>query len=716
MIHRFRTRLLAAALFLLACGPLAANAVSWPQEIEAEQATIVIYQPQPERLNGNVLNARAAISIEPAGGGDALFGAMFFTARIDTDRDAGTVTVRDVTVDSVKWPDSSDAHEQQFTALVEGAIPANGFEISLERLNASLANAEVVQQSLDQIKNDPPDIVFSEELAVLLLFDGEPRFSKIEDSPYEKADNTPFAVARHARSKTCYLTAGAFWYTAKDPLGPWSTTTPPDDLAKMVPKPEDPDSLPTKPSKIIAVTEPTEVISTDGTPDWVSLAGGKLLYVSNTETPWVRELSTGNMYVLLSGRWYRAKSAAGPWTFVRGDELPESFSEIPPASDIGGLRASVAGTEEANDAVLDAAIPQTAAIKRDEASLTVEYDGKPEFKRIDGTGVSYAVNTAAQVLLIDGTYYAVDNGVWFAAQSATGPWAVADDIPEDQIQQIPPSEPVYNVTHVHVYDSTPEVVYVGYTPGYMWSFPYYGVPIYGTGWRYPSYWGPYYYPRPPTWGFHVGWNPWTGWNFGVSWSNGFFSVGVGWSSYHRNYCCGGGWYGGGYRRPVVINTGDINLGNNINIGNRVDINNRIGDNNLNIDRDNSRNLYNRPENRARVADRSTVQRDRKMARPATDRANNVYADRNGEVARRDGNDWQVRDKGSWQPSTSTRDVSRPSTSPSTRDVSRPTASTRPSTRSIDRSSLDRSHAARSRGVSREMSRPSSRGGGARRRR
>ena len=32
----------------------------------------------------------------------------------------------------------------------------------------------------------------------------------------------------------------------------------------------------------------------------------------------------------------------------------------------------------------------------------------------------------------------------------------------------------------------------------------------------------------------------------------------------------GGWYGGGYRGPTIINTGDINIGNNVNIGNRAD--------------------------------------------------------------------------------------------------------------------------------------------------
>jgi hypothetical protein len=406
---------------------------------------------------------------------------------------------------------------------------------------------------------------------------------------------------------------------------------------------------------------------------------------------------------------------------VRADELPAGFANIPPASDIGGLRASVAGTDEANEALLDAQIPQTAAIRRDEASLTVEYDGKPKFEKIPGTSVAYAVNTGAQVLEVDNRYYAVDNGVWFTSSAATGPWVVADSIPSEEIQKIPPSSPVYNTTHVHVYESTPQVVYVGYTPGYMWSFPYYGVPVYGTGWYYPPYFGSWYYPRPPTWGFNVGYNPWTGWNFGLSWSNGFFSFGMswggGWGGAYRPWGCCGGWYGGGYRGPVFINTGDINIGNNINVGNRTNIGNRI-ERETNISRDRSRsNLYNRPETRDRLADRETATRNLNRARPATGLENNVFADRDGNVARQVDNDWQVRDNNQW---------TRPESRPATRDqapaasrdrpqASRPAQRPQPST-GFDRSGLDRASHARQVGASSQNARPSNmRGGNVRRR-
>lgn len=699
-VRRTAARWVNVGLLCITSAP--AWAIDWPQEINAEEGTIVVYQPQPESLDGNLLKGRAAMSLQLEGHDEPVFGAFWFDARIDTDRDAGTALIRDVKVTHVRWPDSKDAGQQRFTAIVEGAVPENGFEISLEQLTASLESAETEKKSLEDLRNDPPVIVFERELAVLLLYDGDPRYSPVENSDYERILNTPFAVVRDKRGEDYWLSSGTFWYHAKDALGPWSpTASPPSDLVKMMPAPDEDEGAPSSPPAIVAANKPTELIVTQGKPDWQSLPGGELLYVKNTETPWLRELSTSNMYVLLSGRWYRSKSEQGPWTFVRADELPAGFKDIPPDSDVGGVRTAVAGTDEAKEATLDAQVPQTAAIKRSEAKLTVEYDGEPKFEKIPGTSVSYAVNTGAQVLEVGGKYYAVDNGVWFVSSSAKGPWAVADSVPEEEIGKIPPNSPVYNTTYVHVYESTPQVVYVGYTPGYLWSFPYYGVPVYGTGWYYPPYYGAMYYPRPPTWGFHVGYNPWTGWNFGVSWSNGFFSFGVGWSAgypgAYRPWGCCGGWYGGGYRRPVVINTGNINIGNNINVGNRTTVRNNI-EHNPNINIDNSKhNLYNRPENRTRNADPAVARTNLKQARPAANRPNNVYADRNGNVARQVNDQWQARDAGGWNTNRS-----RPSTG---MDRS-----------NFDRSGLDRASHARQVGASRQMSRPGNmRSGGFRRR-
>jgi hypothetical protein len=314
--------------------------------------------------------------------------------------------------------------------------------------------------------------------------------------------------------------------------------------------------------------------------------------------------------------------------------------------------------------------------------------------------VAYAVNTASQVLRIDNKFYAVDNGVWFVALAPEGPWVVADTIPREKIAEIPPSSPVYNTTYVTIYDATPEVVYVGYTPGYMWSYPYYGVPVYGTGWYYPPYYGRYYYPRAPTWGLHVGYNPWTGWNFGVSWGGPFLRVGVSWGGgYGRGYypgrCCGGR-YGGGYRHnDININTGDINIGNNVSVGNR----NKVENNFSNKQR--KTNIYNNDNNRHRNADKATAQSNLKKARSNPDRKNDLYAGQGGQVARRDADQWQVRQDDKWQnvakDKTPSRDIQKPTESrnvPTQKPAQRPQVEHRSQ---FDSSRMNREHHARQRG-------------------
>jgi hypothetical protein len=72
---------------------------------------------------------------------------------------------------------------------------------------------------------------------------------------------------------------------------------------------------------------------------------------------------------------------------------------------------------------------------------------------------------------------------------------------------------------VKVYGSTPEVVYVGYTPGYYGTVVSSSTTtvVYGTGWYYTPYIGPKtWYGYPYTYGVGAGFTYTTssGWSFG----------------------------------------------------------------------------------------------------------------------------------------------------------------------------------------------------------
>ena len=660
---------------------------TWPREIETENGIVTIYQPQPEQLQGNMLKGRAAASLLTRNATEPTFGVFWFSARVDTDRDTGTSMMRDFVVTKVRWPDSKEEEERKVAETLTGLLPRTGMPLSLERLKASLATAESERISLEGIKHDPPKIVVVQELAELLQYDGEPRAVPIANSELEQIANAPFAVLRDKRSGTYYLSGGKFWYSAKNPKGPWtSIAKPPADIAKLVPPDESLTPVLEKAPRVVVATEPTELISTDGPPTWKPIGKGELLYIDNSESSVLREVATGRIFVLISGRWYTAGSLAGPWAFVRPDQTPTSFKDIPPSSDLGAVRVSVAGTPEAEEAMLDARVPQTAAIDRSTAKLEVQYDGEPQFKSISGTKVEYVLNTSAQVLRIDGKYYACDNGVWFVSAKANGPWILADTVPMAEIQKIPPSEPVYNVTHVTIYESTPKVVYVGYTPGYMWSYPWYGCPVYGTGWYYPPYWGPvYYYPRPVTYGMHVGYNPWTGWTFGFSYSSGFMYVGVrfggGYGGYYRP-----GYPPGYYRPPAYYPPGGYRPPY-YPPGHRpgrpypaphASINRTARPAQLPA----ATNLYRQPSVQNRIAP-AAMQRDaglRKADRVGKG-SNNVYADRDGKVYRKTPQGWESRDQGKWQPSQPATRPAQPST-PSVRPSQPTTQPSQPATRPV----------------------------------
>jgi hypothetical protein len=326
----------------------------------------------------------------------------------------------------------------------------------------------------------------------------------------------------------------------------------------------------------------------------------------------------------------------------------------------------VAGTDEAREAVLENSIPQTAAVSRKDATVKVTYDGDPKFERIEGTKMSYAVNTDKSVLLIEGKYYCCDNAVWFIAPGATGPWEVCADVPRD-VQSIPADCPVNNVKYVYVYDSTPEVVYVGYTPAYYGSYVYGGCVVYGTGYYYHPWYGAYYYPRPVTWGFTVSYNPWMGWGFGVGFSYGWFHMGFygypgGWwgpagyyGGYHHGYYHGynhgyahGYWQGrhDAATRPGTGRPGGAQPKVNPNIYNKRDGVKYTGDKRgpsvSTADRQ-------KPGTAARPSTQPATRPSKDLARPANPSVgtNDVFADKNGDVYRKSDKGWEQRDKSGW---------------------------------------------------------------------
>ncbi len=169
---------------------------------------------------------------------------------------------------------------------------------------------------------------------------------------------------------------------------------------------------------VYVTTSPAELIQSKGRPQFSPIPNTQLTYVTNSENDIFMYLPTQAYYTVLSGRWFAAKVLRGQWNPVADGELPQDFAKIPADSPKASVLASVPDTKQARQAVITSQIPETAAVTRKDAKLSVRYDGEPQFKPVEGTSLEYAVNTSTDVIHAEGKYYACHDAVWFVSADA----------------------------------------------------------------------------------------------------------------------------------------------------------------------------------------------------------------------------------------------------------------------------------------------------------
>ena len=245
----------------------------WPREIQVPEGVVVVYQPQPESLNGNLLKSRAAVSVEIKDAKDPVFGAIWFEAQLDTDRAERTADITEVSVTRVRFPTEDKKKSERLITLLENEIPQWQYAISMDQLMLTLERKDKRSDMADRISTAPPKIIFINEPAILIAIDGEPRLKEEPDSDLMRVINTPYTILFEPSTKHYYLNADEKnWYSTEDIKGDWHLVmTVPDEVANLVPKAEsaeqidgqsdgkiEPGSIP----KIIVETEP----AVDSTP------------------------------------------------------------------------------------------------------------------------------------------------------------------------------------------------------------------------------------------------------------------------------------------------------------------------------------------------------------------------------------------------------------------------------------------------------------------
>ena len=506
----------------------------WPRPIALSNANVLVYQPQVASWDGNVIKFRSAIALRATGAKTETFGVVWATARTQVDRVDRMVIFEDLKITKSSFP-TLPFKGAQYVQELQQRFAEEVRTIALDRVQASLALSGVKPASF-KVSNDPPRVIISYTPSILVSIDGEPVVKPIPNTQYERIINTRLLVMRSSAGGPWLLHVHDGWLTANALDGPWTQlfnapaalTAIAKDLAKtgavdLLDSPPDAKTKLTLAKGVPAVyvsQVPAELIVFEGQPDFQPITGTALLWASNTAADVFVNTANNAYYVLLAGRWYRGPELDGPWSYVAANALPADFGKIPASSPAAVVLVSVAGTPQAQEALIENSIPQTASVKRTNGpAFSATLDGAPVLKQITGTPLNYVVNSPAPIIQVsDESYFALQAGVWFTSTTPSGPWIVATAVPP-VIYTIPVSSPLHYVTYVRVYGSTPEVVYVGYTPGYLGTVVSSdGAVVYGTGYYYTPWIGDYWYQPPVTWGIAAApvYNPYVGVAYGFA--------------------------------------------------------------------------------------------------------------------------------------------------------------------------------------------------------
>jgi hypothetical protein len=549
-----------------------ADQTVWPKTWQANGYSLTAYEPQADAWqNYSKLTGKVAVAVTKPGSDKPLLGVVHLTADTTTDSNTNLVRISNVQIASVNFPNLSADEQKRLDTYLRQNAKLNDATVAVETILLNIKATQSGEREA-QIITTAPTIYYSQKPAILVTFDGDPLFGPVKgvQGDLNFAVNTNWNIFK--TGSQYYLLVSNFWLTASAPQGPWSPAASVLAILKQLPDDESwkdvraaLNAAPIGASQLPMVwvsTQPAEAIVTDGAPKLVAIVGTQLVYIDNTDATVVFDKASKRYYYLTSGRWYSASTLNGPWSFA-SEKLPAEFKKIPADSQLGFVLASVPGTPQSQEAIVRAQVPTEAKVDRATASLTVSYAGDPQFQPIKDTAIQYAVNTDVDVIKTsDGKYYACKDAVWFVATTPTGPWTVADNIP-DEIYTIPTESKVYNDTYVHEVKADTSSVWFAFTAGYLWAYPWHHGYYYGPGWWYRpwyGYWGgyPVYYPWPRTYWGGMYYNPVTG-RYGSAWGvrgpYGGATIGRGYNPASGGYWRGGAIYGpyGGIGRVGVYN-------------------------------------------------------------------------------------------------------------------------------------------------------------------
>jgi len=195
-----------------------------------------------------------------------------------------------------------------------------------------------------------PTVFYSNSPAEVILFDGQPIYSRISGTQLVYASNTDADLFVYGPTQQFYYLAAGRWFRSSSLQGPWTYATPdlPGDFARIPlgnPASRVLVSVPgTEQAKdaVLLAQVPTTVtvnpataaaqvnVTYSGAPEFRPIEGTSLSYATNTAD---KVIKVGDAYYLcIQGIWFMSQNPQGPWTTAAS--VPDVIYTIPPSSPV----------------------------------------------------------------------------------------------------------------------------------------------------------------------------------------------------------------------------------------------------------------------------------------------------------------------------------------------------------------------------------------------
>ena len=261
------------------------DARPWPRSYTVDGITFSIYRPQVDAWSGAKLQARAVMAVRTGETKDASgnpvtqqdYGVLWLNARTETDKEAREVSLENLTIERASFPAAKN-REAQYLALARKVAPATTLVASLNQMEAALALSQANVGASAPVNNTPPEIIFSNGPAVLVLIDGQPVLKPSGIGGVERVINTRAVLLRHQGAY--YLDRAGSWSRAPSLDGTWAPVAQPpapvaQAAAKLTAAPggKPAATAPAASQQVIVRTHPSELIVIGGSPALAPIPG-----------------------------------------------------------------------------------------------------------------------------------------------------------------------------------------------------------------------------------------------------------------------------------------------------------------------------------------------------------------------------------------------------------------------------------------------------------